>query len=102
MKKVNIMSRQNTRFVQKVTILWAHQFQSVKSLRAEYGVIAKSKRSVRTRRCLWVAAVPNCRFRILYQTAFVLRTEAVFVALAACDTSSEAALAAWKAWSEAA
>ena len=104
--KVNIMSRQNTRFVQKVVMLWAHKLQSVTSVRTEGGAISQSKGSVRTGRKLGCLADfwrhLKTDFGSSTREAFVLRTEAAFAALAAWEACSEAAWAAWKACSEAA
>ena len=95
--KVNIMSRQNARFMQHVSMLWAHKFQSVTSVRTECGATSRNMRSVRTRR--WLGCLRSVINRVGSSTkeAFVLRTEAACASLAARDARSQAAWVAWQA-----
>ena len=73
--KVNIVSRQNTRSMQTVSILWAHKFQSVTSVPTECGATSRNKRSLHTGRRLGCLADLKSYFGSF--------TKEVFAALAA-------------------
>ena len=96
--KVNIVSRHNARFHQEVSILWAHEFQSGRSVYTEFCGVSRNNRSARTR--CWLEPLPDLKadFGSLTQDAFLLKTEAAFAALVAREACSEAARAAWAAW----